>query len=149
MKVTTRQLKVKGACPDQVITFRREWPNGVEITPTTLQRAVELQLDLDWFVFNFLPVPAWEAYLKAKAPAREAYLKAVASAREAYEKAMVSALHQIIEEAERMLGASIDVEQPRNIVKRRAFLALPIEQRRKKLAEQAKLLSGYYEKDRR
>ncbi len=87
MKVTTRQLKVKGACPDQVITFRREWPNGVEITPTTLQRAVELQLDLDWFVFNFLPVPAREAYEKATAPAWEAYLKAKAPA-----------LHQIIAE---------------------------------------------------
>jgi len=51
------------------------------------------------------------------------------------------------EEAERMLGASIDVQQPHNIVQRRAFLGLPMEQRRKKLAEQAKLLSGYYQKE--
>jgi len=51
------------------------------------------------------------------------------------------------EEAERILGASIDVQQPYNIVQRRAFLALPMEQRRKKLAEQAKLLTGYYERE--
>ena len=51
------------------------------------------------------------------------------------------------EEAERMLGASIDVQQSHSIVQRRAFLGLPMEQRRKKLAEQAKLLSGYYEKE--
>jgi len=51
------------------------------------------------------------------------------------------------EEAERILGASIDVQQPRNIVQRRAFLGLPMEQRRKKLAVQAKLLAGYYEKE--
>lgn len=51
------------------------------------------------------------------------------------------------EEAERILGTSIDVQQPRNVIQRRAFLELPIAQRRKKLAEQAKLLSGYYEKE--
>jgi transcriptional regulator with XRE-family HTH domain len=51
------------------------------------------------------------------------------------------------EEAERILGASIDVERPHNIVQRRAFLGLPMEQRRKKLAAQAKLLAGYYEKE--
>jgi len=51
------------------------------------------------------------------------------------------------EEAERMLGASIDVKQPHVIVQRRAFLELPMEQRRKKLTEQAKLLAGYYEKE--
>ncbi len=51
------------------------------------------------------------------------------------------------EEAQRMLGASIDVQQPHNILQRRAFLELPIEQRRKKLTEQAKLLAGYYEKE--
>jgi hypothetical protein len=51
------------------------------------------------------------------------------------------------EEAERILGASIDVQQPRDIVQRRAFLGLPMEQRRKKLAVQAKLLAGYYEKE--
>ncbi|MFA4980111.1 MAG: XRE family transcriptional regulator [Sphingobacterium sp.] len=51
------------------------------------------------------------------------------------------------EEAERMLGASIGVQRPHNIVQRRAFLELPIEQRRKKLTEQAKLLADYYEKE--
>ena len=51
------------------------------------------------------------------------------------------------EEAERMLGASIDVEQPTNIVQRHAFLKLPMDKRRQMLAEQAKLLSEYYEKE--
>jgi transcriptional regulator with XRE-family HTH domain len=51
------------------------------------------------------------------------------------------------EEAQRMLGATIDVQQPRNVIRRRAFLELPVEQRRKMLAEQAKLLSNYYENE--
>jgi Zn-dependent peptidase ImmA (M78 family)/transcriptional regulator with XRE-family HTH domain len=51
------------------------------------------------------------------------------------------------EEGERMLGTKIDVEQPPKIVQRRAFLQLPIEKRRQLLAEQAKRLSEYYEKE--
>ena len=51
------------------------------------------------------------------------------------------------DEAERMLGTSIDVEQPTNMVQRRAFLKLPMDKRRQLLAEQAKLLSEYYEKE--
>lgn len=51
------------------------------------------------------------------------------------------------EEAERVLGTSIDVEEPANIVQRHAFLKLPMDKRRQMLADQAKLLSGYYEKE--
>jgi Zn-dependent peptidase ImmA (M78 family) len=51
------------------------------------------------------------------------------------------------DEAERMLGTRIDVEQPTKMVQRRAFLQLPMNKRRQLLAEQAKLLSGYYEKE--
>ncbi len=51
------------------------------------------------------------------------------------------------EEAERILGTNIDVEEPSNIVQRRAFLKLPIDKRRQMLADQANLLSGYYEKE--
>ena len=51
------------------------------------------------------------------------------------------------EEAERMLGTGIDVEEPTNIVQRHAFLKLPMDKRRQMLADQAKLLSGYYEKE--
>jgi Zn-dependent peptidase ImmA (M78 family)/transcriptional regulator with XRE-family HTH domain len=51
------------------------------------------------------------------------------------------------EEAERMLGTSIDVEEPTNIVQRHAFLKLPMDKRRQMLTDQAKLLSGYYGKE--
>lgn len=51
------------------------------------------------------------------------------------------------DEAERILGGRIEAEEPNNIVRRRAFLNLPIENRRKKLAEQAKQLSEYYENE--
>jgi Zn-dependent peptidase ImmA (M78 family)/transcriptional regulator with XRE-family HTH domain len=51
------------------------------------------------------------------------------------------------EEAERMLGTSIDAEEPTSIAQRHAFLKLPMDRRRQMLADQAKLLSGYYEKE--
>ena len=51
------------------------------------------------------------------------------------------------EEAERILGTSIDVEQPTNMLQRRAFLKLPMDKRRQMLAEQARLLSTYYEQE--
>ena len=51
------------------------------------------------------------------------------------------------DEAERMLGAGVDVDEPLNAVQRHAFLQLPIDKRRQLLAEQAKVLSGYYEKE--
>ncbi len=51
------------------------------------------------------------------------------------------------EEAESMLGTSLDAEEPMNIVQRHAFLKLPMDQRRQILANQARLLSGYYERE--
>jgi len=51
------------------------------------------------------------------------------------------------DEAERILGAGIDVDEPTNMVQRRAFLKIPVDKRRQLLAKQAKLLSEYYEKE--
>jgi len=51
------------------------------------------------------------------------------------------------EEAERMLGAGIDVDEPNRLAQRHAFLKLPMDKRRQLLAEHAKLLSEYYEKE--
>lgn len=51
------------------------------------------------------------------------------------------------DEAERILGGKIDVEQPTKMIQRRAFLQLPIDKRRQLLTEQAKQLSEFYEKE--
>ena len=51
------------------------------------------------------------------------------------------------EDAERMLGSEIDVGNTSNLIKRHEFLNLPIEKRRQLLAQQAKALSEYYEKE--
>ena len=66
------------ACENRVAIFEEEWPEGVEITPESLMRAAELELDLSWYVYCFLPISARGAYFKATAPAaREAYGKVI------------------------------------------------------------------------
>jgi len=51
------------------------------------------------------------------------------------------------EEAERILGVGVDIEDPMTTVQRHTFLQLPIDKRRQLLAEQAQALSAYYEKE--
>ena len=50
-------------------------------------------------------------------------------------------------DAERMLSERIELEQPVSVVQRRAFLKLPLEQRRQILTEQAKRIAKHYEED--
>ncbi len=50
-------------------------------------------------------------------------------------------------DAERILGEKVELEQPVSLVKRRAFLKLPIAKRREILAEQASRIAKHYEED--
>ena len=91
-RITAAMLVEKGACHEQVVRFRAEWPDGAAVTIRNARKAVALGLDLDWLANEMLTAPALEAYEKATAPAREACEKATAPAWEAYEKATVPAL---------------------------------------------------------
>lgn len=51
------------------------------------------------------------------------------------------------EEAERLLGGSIKESPIRSLIERRAFLKLPLEERRRLLAEQAEKMEAFYEQD--
>lgn len=67
MNITAEMLESKGACVDQVSTFRAEWPDGAEVTETTCFRAVELGLDFDWASLNLLTCPALAEYNRLNA----------------------------------------------------------------------------------
>jgi hypothetical protein len=47
----------------------------------------------------------------------------------------------------KMLGESMKVKEPVSLVERRAFMKLPLVDRRKIMARQAKEIAVYYEKD--
>ncbi len=52
------------------------------------------------------------------------------------------------DEAEQMLDRSREREQPLTLVERRAFMRLPLEERRRRLAEQAARMEEHYARDR-
>lgn len=51
------------------------------------------------------------------------------------------------EDGMKMLGESIKMKEPVSLVERRAFMKLPLADRRKIMARQAKEMAGHYEKD--
>jgi Zn-dependent peptidase ImmA (M78 family)/transcriptional regulator with XRE-family HTH domain len=51
------------------------------------------------------------------------------------------------EEAEHMLGKPLEIEEPLTLKQRRAFMRLPLEERRKIMARQSKELADHYEAD--
>lgn len=51
------------------------------------------------------------------------------------------------EDAEHMLGKPLEIDEPLTLKQRRAFMRLPLEERRKIMAKQAKELADHYEAD--
>ena len=51
------------------------------------------------------------------------------------------------EDGMKMLGESMKVKEPVSLVERRAFMKLPLVDRRKIMARQAKEIADHYEKD--
>ena len=91
MYLTADMLREKDACEDQVTIFEEEWPDGVEVTVEAILRAVELWLDIDWFVHQFLPAPVRKAYNEAMTSAQRAYDEVIAPAQKAYDEGIASA----------------------------------------------------------
>ncbi len=85
---------LRGACREQRDIFRKEWPEGADVTLENVRRAQELGLSLDWGE-QWFTVPAKKAYREATAPARKAYLEAIdeaiAPARKVYNEAIATA----------------------------------------------------------
>jgi len=103
---------LRGACKEQRDIFRKEWPEGAEVTIENVRRAQELGLSLIWGerwitdparkaylearvqalkAYNEARVPARKAYLEATAPAWEAYYEATATAWKVYREALAQA----------------------------------------------------------
>ena len=90
------RLRRKPACKDQVDIFEEEWPDGAEATLPNCLRAVELDLDLSWFVANFLSASTWKVFRQTIDRAWEGYDEATASAWEASQEATARALYEAL-----------------------------------------------------
>ena len=91
MRITAKMLIAKRACSEEVATFTRLWPDGVEVSEETCQQAAAANLNLRWFAEHFLPAPALAAHQQARATALEAYEQAAATAAAAYKQARAPA----------------------------------------------------------
>lgn len=47
--ITVAVLEELDACPQHIVIFKKEWPNGMRIRKKNLLRAVQLELGIDWF----------------------------------------------------------------------------------------------------
>lgn len=56
-------------------------------------------------------------------------------------------LYEVEEEVERTPEETIEEEQPLSLIERRAFMKLPINERRRIMAEQAEKMAQYYERN--
>ena len=90
------RLRRKPACKDQVDIFEEEWPDGAEVTLANCLRAVELDLDLSWFVANFLSASTWKVFRQTIDRAWEAYAEPIAPAWETPQEATARALYEAL-----------------------------------------------------
>ena len=82
-EVSTMILPLKAlraACAAQRSIVRREWPQGVPLTPLTAARCVELGLDLGWIAGHLLDDLALAEFERVRAPALADYERATAKA---------------------------------------------------------------------
>jgi len=128
MQITVELLKQLGATCEQVQTFAHEWPDGTDVTPESVARAVNLKLDIDWLACRVLKGKAlaeycrvadaaWAAYCQVTDAAWAAYCRVRASALAEYERVRASALAAykrataaaFLEAAEAAKGASDEI----------------------------------------
>lgn len=60
--ITAEWLELKYACERQRDAFLLEWPNGMVVNISNLNRSLEIGLDLVWFMAVILPCPLYEKY---------------------------------------------------------------------------------------
>lgn len=70
--LTLDWLHEQEACEGQIAIVADEWGESHEITQQTLQRAVELELDLAWLAEKILNCSDWLVYIRTMTEARHA-----------------------------------------------------------------------------
>lgn len=97
-KITAAWLRRRRACPEQVHTFAKEWPDGAEITLENLLRAATLNLNLDWFGQHILPPSLRAEYQRQATPLRAKYERQRAPLQAEFERQTARLLWSLIEQ---------------------------------------------------
>jgi len=88
-------LQAKGACPNQVAVFAKEWPRGATVTLKNCERAAKLGLDVHWVSNNLLPKNLDDAYEAQRKPLCDAYVAQWQSLDDAYDAQCWQVFYQI------------------------------------------------------
>lgn len=101
--VTIEWLCEHGACANQLAVARREWGDTIPITAATLERARELQLDVDWWARRWLPAPLRAEYDRQEASLWAEYERQAALLRAEYERQAAPLRAEYNRQAEELL----------------------------------------------
>ena len=118
---TVDDLRVLGACNNQVALFAATFPNGA--TADDVGAAVAAGLDVQWLVrrvvardvwraYEEAEAPLWRAYAEVEAPLWRAYEEAVAPLWRAYEEALVPLRRAYLEARAPLLRAYLEARAP-------------------------------------
>lgn len=69
MKITVRQLRSCGACPDCIQEFTDTFGPFALVTLETCQKAIDADMDLDWLAKHLFDGPAWAEYERVRGAA--------------------------------------------------------------------------------
>jgi len=98
VKITVDLLQDHDACRSAIDTFVAEWPDGGEITASSLARATELNLDIEWLtclmeglsrrVYDATRHEHQRVYRDAMDKPRRVYYAAIAAPQRVYDAAI-------------------------------------------------------------
>ena len=87
MRITAEFLRSHGVCSRQIAKFLLAFPDGCDVTRTSIRRAKEVGLDFHWATDYLFGSAAITVYKEARAAASKKYDKTLAAAAKKYEAA--------------------------------------------------------------
>jgi hypothetical protein len=90
MRITSKLLKRKRACREQVALFEKLFPNGVEVTEAICVAHAD-KFNFHWAAENLLSAPALAEYERIEAPAWAEYMRSLAAAWDEYGRSLAAA----------------------------------------------------------
>ena len=89
MRITLEWLKEQGACTASTTRFAREYPDGVDLTPSNIRNAAP-RYDLYWLALRILAPHKFDWFVEMTSDALREYGDALRGARRARENAIDS-----------------------------------------------------------
>lgn len=107
MLITAKMLRSAGGREEEIKIFEAEWPNGCRVTRKNWNRAIELNLSVQW-ASVLLDEPAEVEYLALSSKTPDGYRGVEPAAWAAYENLEKEAVFTALREMDRRIGRAIE-----------------------------------------